>query len=423
MGGTNSKPKSDDSRSSSSSSSSRPHIESKEPKKQPAATAESKIAPDVSDEFLITIIPFIDENKFPVVLLPIIVSYLIENIADRHEYKYQPQIRFLGNMKALYESQAKQIAYNLVWQLHIEDTLLFAKHHQKSLSMVVKIQDPFGQWIEGTIVQILQAMGDRDPRALEPGEENYGLVERFRSCFLEGPHEYDRQLAEWRSRGEEGTKKIMEPYVRAIEILCQTIITDKKEICDTVPFETLLELPCAEQFRQALAPNPHHVVKSGLVWSWDIMLEFDKIWENKIKKLGDWGGLKSDLFAAIVYPSLCGRAPRCDFGLQKKGMGTVIAGGKLPERIDFSIIDSIEHVGFGRDFFFGYFTGTKWRAAVVAAGPAGGARACGIDRGFIKTYVEQKRQLWNYATPESSRPKSGDSLILGNRPAASAAGR
>ncbi len=165
---------------------------------------------------------------------------------------------------------------------------------------------------------------------------------------------------------KDATEKIMAPYRKAIETICQEIIEWKdisNNISDNAAFEGLLDLPIAKKFRKALNPDPNHVVTSGFLFDLQIFLDFisifkanvnnDEIQNKSRPNLGGWWSLKSDLFDAIVYRALQARTQRNDQEKFKKGIGSV-SMGEIPDPIDFSKDVLTEFNGFGKTYYFDY---------------------------------------------------------------------
>jgi hypothetical protein len=261
---------------------------------------------------------------------------------------------FYGNLTVLgsYMNRTKlaeMIALNLLWHINIEETLTLAHKNPKTLPITVKIQDPYGQWIEATPLQTVFAAGDRNPPNMNPETKPFGLVERLGSCF-DNPASANKQIAEWEKDSQKATEQTMKPYVQAIADTCQQII-ECEEIEDNVRWQDLLTLPIflqlVENFRQALIPNPDHVVRSGFLFSIHIFLDLIATFEangcndnvedeNEIPpNLGGWWSRKTDALDMIVYPALQARSQRCDLGIFNKGVGNV-ARGYTPDRLDFS---------------------------------------------------------------------------------------
>lgn len=293
-----------------------------------------------------------------------VISFLVGNSAAKFKPNSKPPEiypagSFLFNHQASY---AIHIAHNLLWQIDVEETLKLAAQYPESLLMTVEIKDPYGQRVRGTPLQIVKAAGDRNTREMKAEEKPYGLVERLLPCF-KNPNDYYNQLKAWDKDSKAATEKTMAPYKKAIEILCQDIIASK-DISDAVPFEELLKLPMVEEFRKALIPDPNHVVTSGSLFDMQIFLDFFAIWEANVNNdkvedkkranLDGWYSLKSDLFAAIVYPALQARCERCDYAIFKIGIGKV-SDGQIPDRLDFSKGVPADLVGFGSSHFFGFY--------------------------------------------------------------------
>lgn len=415
-------------------------------------------------------------------------------------------------------------AHNLLWRKEVDKTLAFLKNNPELLFKVVEIEDPYGQKVRGTILQIVAAAGDRNPRALKADEKPCGVVEKLYECFPnEQKHKYTEQLNDWfnqynlnlmsakktygplkkdtvyikadqyhlnylcispkgervediitaeelkqeipeslssldpeclaklkskilaitskrnhttrpRPDSKEATQMRMEPYVRAMETLCKELIEDKDHqiaiATPTTPFADLLKSPAAEKFRRALNTPDPNVVTSGLIFDYQLFLKFFEIWERNIdgadaagaRSLGPYYSLKSDLFATIVYLALLKRTPHCDWGTFKKGLAQVV-DGDLPHDVDFSKGIPSEFAGFGDSFFFGLYGNIFW--AHWRQGPSAVFEP---RRRFFKAYVEQKHQLWNYATPraasschESATEPMPRNVTLGSRAAANAA--
>ena len=315
------------------------------------------------------------------------------------QYLYQPRLTLLGNLVPLY---AMQIAHNLLWHLDIEETLEFARENPASLLVEIEIKDPHGQRIRGTPLQILAAAGDRNPRELKVGEKDYGLVEKLRDCFPKGSVDSEKQLTEWfkRDTDKTETRKTMAPYLEEIKTFCQDVI-DSKEITDDNPFiASLLELPIVEKFRKALLPDPEHVITSGLLFDLEIFLDFFKVWEANIPKLGgDWESIKSDFFATVVYTTLQTRMQRIDFEIFTTGFINVMQSYTLPKRLDFSAGISHKLVGLGKDFYFA-FNGRSFHGSLptflgegIRALGEHGNKSLKEFGAFFKIYIQQKHPL------------------------------
>jgi hypothetical protein len=343
---------------------------------------------------------------------PVDANFLVTTDGNKttntpNQYQYQNNLNFLCNIAALYSNN---ITHNLVWLIHVESTLLFAKENPQSLDIAVEIKDPYGQRILAKPLQAVAAAGDFNTRAMKPEEKPYGLVERLRPCFP-NPNAHATQLTEWfKPDAEAATKKIlnpteeiltpteitMKPYVTAIETTCQRII-DSKEITDDLNNNELLALPIAIQlaadFKQALTPDPKHVVTSGFLFDMQIFLKLtatfetnadnDKIKDKARPNLGGMWSRKSNLLDAIIYPHLQARSQRCDIGIFKTGIGNV-ADGQIPERLDYSVGDPTAVMGLGVTHFFGFF-GTKF------AGRRGGDRVDGAAL-VVSNLVSNKKQ-------------------------------
>lgn len=294
---------------------------------------------------------------------------------------------------------AEMIALNLLWHVKVEDTLTLARKNSKSLAIPVKIQDPYGQWIEATPLQTVYAAGDRNPPNMNPEATPFGLVERLGSCF-ENPAYAHKQIAEWKKDSQKATEETMAPYIEAIRTTCQEII-ESKEITDHVSWQDLLTLPIflqlAENFRQALAPDPKYVVRSGFLFSMQIFLDLIATFEANVNNenvedkarlnLGGWWSRKSDALDTIVYPALQARLQRCDLGIFKKGMGNVTRG-QAPDRLDFSNGSPVELSGIGTTHVFGFFgdkfTARGWAPYRGAGGRGGFGRApAGLFRNVL----------------------------------------
>lgn len=314
------------------------------------------------------------DTLFPKDLHRLIFEYLIDERNEKQfKYTYQRALTFVGNISALYTAYATQISFYLVWNIEVDKTLEFAKTNQECLTIKVEIKDPHGQRLKATPLVALQMAGDRNPRELKKDEKDYGLVERARPCFSTIPDEYDRQLAEWSRDSKEASRITMAPFVTAIKILCQQII-DSKEITNPYHFKNYLDLPMAQQFREALKPNPNHIVTAGFLFDVQIFLDFieifkmnisnDNVKDKKGPNLGEWDSLKSALFDAIVYPALQARVQRCDLPHFIKGVG-YNEEKEIPKRIDFSngvpkcLVNPGEFskplVGLGWNFFYNFW--------------------------------------------------------------------
>lgn len=293
---------------------------------------------------------------------------------------------------------AKAIAINLLWLIQVEKTLVWARHNP-GLPIPVLIQDPHGQWIEATPLQVVYAAGDCNPPNMDQKENNYGLVERLRSCF-KNPAHADEQLAEWKKGSKKATAETMRPYVAAINATCQEVI-EAKEISDDVHWVDVLTLPIFllidENFKKALVPNPNHVVRSGFLFSMEIFLHLietfkanvnnDHVEDKTRPNLGGWWSRKSDALDAVVYPKLQNRSSRADLTLFKKGIGNV-AEGQVPDRLDFTNCTPSDVAGIGSTHFFG-FSGDEFAAARIPSCRVGRRRA---SPETFETCVKQKRQ-------------------------------
>lgn len=292
----------------------------------------------------------------------IIIDYVKKPEKHTNQFKYQKQLTLLGNITACY---ATEIAHNLLWHIDVDKTLKLAKQYPNSLLIEVEVKDPYGQRVRGKPLQILAAAGDRNPKKMP---RDYGLVEKLRPCF-KNREDYYQQLKEWFGRDpkKSQTQKTMAPYTNAMRALYQEIL-ESKEITEDIPFESLLKLEMAEKFKKALTPDPDHVVTSGLLFDIKIFLDFLRMWmkgitdssdEKEHSNLGPLGSLKSDLFAAIVLPTLQARLQRIDLEIFKKGFWNVVnADHHIPKPIDFSNGIPADLIGLGNDFFFG-FNGKK----------------------------------------------------------------
>jgi len=309
-----------------------------------------------------------DAEILPTVLQSIVLFYLIDE-RNKNPYKYQKDLTFISNIMAVYSGYATHITHNLIWNINVDETLVFAKENQACLTTKTAIiQDPHGQKLQQTPLIALQMAGDRNPRKLQDDEKDYGLFERLGSL---DPKLAEAQLAEWRKDCAKASNIIKVPIIAAMNILCQQII-DSKEITDPADFETYLNLPIATQFREALKPDPKHVARGGFLFPWTIFLDFMKIFEMNVNNgkvtdasrtnLGDLWSLKSDVFGGIVYPALQARVPRCDFAHLNKGIGNINAKG-MPVRMDFSNVTPEDLKIWGRSFFFG-FHGNRLRCAM-----------------------------------------------------------
>lgn len=325
---------------------------------------------------------------------------------------------FYGNLRVLcsYMDRAKlaeMIALNLLWHIKVEETLTLAHKNPKSLPIPVKIQDPYGQWIEATPLQTVFAAGDRNPPNMNPAEKPFGLVERLGSCF-ENPAHADKQIAEWKKDSQKATEETMAPYIAAIKTTCQEII-ESEEITDDVRWQDVLALPIflqlAENFRLALIPNPNHVVRSGSLFSMQIFLDLIATFEANVgndnvederelpPNLGGWWSTKSDALDTIVYPAVQARSQRCDLGIFKKGIGNV-AAGQIPDRLDFSNGTPSILSGIGTSHFFGFY-GDK--CAGRTPGPRVGVRrAAGA---FFETCFKQKQQQLDLRSASHTAPR------------------
>jgi hypothetical protein len=348
---------------------------------------------------------------------------------------------FYGNLMVLscYMDRTKlteTIAINLLWHINVEATLTLARENPKSLAIPVKIQDPYGQWIEATPLQTVYAAGDRNPPNMNPKAEPFGLVERLGSCF-EKPAHADKQIAAWEKDSQKATEETMAPYVKAINTTCQEII-ESEEITEGVRWQDVLALPIflqlAENFRQALIPNPNHVVRSGFLFSMQIFLDLiatfeanvnnDNVEDKSRPNLGGWWSCKSDALDAIVYPALQARSQRCDLGIFKKGIANV-AEGQTSDRLDFSSGTPEVLSDIGKAHFFGFY-GDKFGAS--DRGVAGwrcrrGAGGFVLRRAFSKLVSSKNSSKWIYATP-ATRPRAEaqvcDNVTLGSSSAANA---
>ena len=278
---------------------------------------------------------------------------------------------FYGNLMVLscYMDRTKlteTIAINLLWHINVEATLKLARENPKCLAIPVKIQDPYGQWIEATPLQIVFAAGDRNPPNMNPEAKPFGLVERLGSCFENSAHAV-KQIAAWEKDSQTATEETMAPYVKAINTTCQKIIESKK-ITEGVRWQDVLALPIflqlADSFRKALIPNPNHVVRSGFLFSMQIFLDLiatyeanvnnDNVKDKSRPNLGGWWSRKSDALDAIVYPALQARSQRCDLEIFKKGIAKV-AAGQNPYRLDFSSGTPVVLSNIGKTHFFGFY--------------------------------------------------------------------
>lgn len=293
---------------------------------------------------------------------------------------------FYGNLLVLcsYIERAtltEEIAINLLHLIKVEQTLIRAQQNPKSLPIPVLVQDPYGQWIEAKPVQAVYAAGDRNPPNMPPGSKNFGLVERLSECY-QNPAHAEKHVAEWKKNDfEKATQETMAPYLAAMAGVFNEVI-ECKEISDDVRWEDVLTLDefskIAKNFDRGLIPNPNHIVRSGFLFSMQIVPDLFNMFKANVDNsavedkerpnLGGWWSRKSDAADAIIYPRIQARSQRCDQGNFKKGIGNV-AEGQIPDRLDFTngppaslsgIVDTKTH-------FFGFF-GTKYAR--------GGGRGC-----------------------------------------------
>ncbi len=332
---------------------------------QKSETAKPQNIEQLSQDVHENILSFLDDKKVGA------RKFKLARQSYRDKYGKTCTPTFFGNLNVLFVELAAKIAHNLLWHLNVEETLELARQHPNSLFTVVKIKDPYDQWVMGTPLQIVAAARDFNTKKRGADEKDYELVERLRTCFPKDSDEYDKQLKKWFGSGsKEATKKTMGPYISAIETLCKDII-ESKEILEDRPFEELLKLPIVEKFRKALAPDAKNVVTSGFLFDIQIFLDFFAIWKDNINdkvqdkarpNLGGRYSLKSNLFFAIAYPTLQARSQRCDIGIFKKGVRYVTnTRQQFPRRLDFSNGTPADLIDFGNSFFFDYY-GTKRRS-------------------------------------------------------------
>jgi hypothetical protein len=269
-------------------------------------------------------------------LRSLIFSYLDDSKDDKSKYQNQLSRTLFGNVAALYETYATQIARNLLWHIDIEETLLLAKKHPECLNIEVEVKDIHGQRVRGKPVQILASAKDVNLREMKPDEKPYGMVEQLRPCFS-NDDDFVTQLQEYFGPGsEEEMKKRMTPYIDALNTFSEELIEAK--IPPGTPFEALLNLPIANKFRQMLlTPDPSHVVLSGDIFDLQIVLsEFLKIFDTKTKRLGGLYSDKMDAFCVVVYGTLQRRGQCSDLEVVHRGVGPVVDSGQTPERLNFS---------------------------------------------------------------------------------------
>lgn len=231
---------------------------------------------------------------------------------------------------------AETIAMNLLYLIKVEETLTKAGENPKSLTIPVKIQDPHGEWIEGTPPQIIGAAGDRNSRAMRADEKSYGLVESLRKCFQD-PKNHDKQLDEWFGSGsKEATKNTMVPYIAAMETVFQEVLASK-EIENANNFLEAPEfLQIRENFKNKLKPDPDHVVKSGFLFDIKILIDYSAIFDRYLnnRTIREFGRIESAI-ECIIYPLLQWRLPRCDLGFFQRGLFKM-ESYRPPKRPDFS---------------------------------------------------------------------------------------
>jgi hypothetical protein len=269
---------------------------------------------------------------------------------------------FFSNVNVLYHKTTEQIAHNLLFHknLNRKEIREFLWNNQQYLYIEVEVKSPSGQRVRGNLTGILSSAGARNTREMEPGEEPDGLVEWLSSCF-KNPDDFEAQREAWEKNCKAATAITMGPYREAIETLAQEII-DSKNIPNVnyrdVPhdqFETLLlNLPIAQKFRNALKPNPDHVVTSGFLFDMQIFIDFMEIFERRVggadqeNTLGGWESHKSDLFDAIVYPALQLRCERSDHMIFKKGIDHVVDNKESPDEGNYSAVFGARNLaGFG----------------------------------------------------------------------------
>ena len=226
-------------------------------------------------------------------LKSIVVEYLDNNLNTPNKYQFNNKLNLFGNIDAL---NAVEIAHNLVWHIDIEETLQFA-YDNPALRIKVEIKDPYGQRIFGTPLQIVAANNELSGA--------YGLVERLRPCF-QNPEDFTEQLKEWFREGHrKETEKTMAPYVAAIKTFYGVWMEAKiPNDCDFLTSQP------ANDFRQALMPDPKHVVTSGFVFNLHIFHTFFGVWlayTRDKSKNSTHTDAKMRMFDAIVYSSLIGR--------------------------------------------------------------------------------------------------------------------
>lgn len=313
------------------------------------------------------------DKQLSIVLHPIILDYFIGIVARKENgYKYNFQATFLQNIVLAYAT----IPHNLVWNIKVDATLALAEEQYQHLLVELEIKDPHEQRMKGTTLKILRMIGDCNVKKLnrydkeKRGEKDYGLVERIRPAFSSIPDEYSKQSQEWlKNKDSEEAQKIMKTVVGAMEKLCLQIC-ESKEFTDYQKFKEYFNSSIANEFRDAIKPNPNHVVTEGFVWDFRIFLEFIRIYKHYVDNknvedknrpnLGGLGALKSDLFDVIVYSSFWSRVPRTDVPYIKRGFRFVdkwrvddLADHKMPERIDYTNGVPKDLVGFGHEFIFG----------------------------------------------------------------------
>ncbi len=288
---------------------------------------------------------------------------------------YRKGVTLFGNLAAV---KAIEAAYEVIADNADAVEKLVAKN-PFICSVVVRVKDHDGNWLEGNLLMLAAMTGNFNPREPSVPEAHYGIFEKL--SFYYPPEEVARvaeivNSAEWKAE----TARRMQPYVDASDQFRRNLIDNDTNSLGFDALKVRYQLAIKE-FKDKLKTNLNQVIKLGYVFDLNVIASALEKSVANIAALGGWQSWKINVICVVVAGSFQKKASACDGRIIKRGILPVVEEGVLPDRDrvlnennSYHIVES-PHGGrslvLGSDFFWDI-------------GAAGGCRAVASRGRYVR---------------------------------------
>ncbi len=306
----------------------------------------------------------LDETLKSRQLLSLCKSYLYGPSDDKPsaQPKYNKNISFFSNLKAIAADQALEVADHILWG-RADEAVKLIEINPSILFYCVEATDPVGRRVKGNLLQIAAMAGDVNlkPASSSSSQPNDGLVERLAEAANLSKNEVVKQLAPIFSKeAMQENKNRNNRILTAIKDFGKGLLAAVDDAQGTFTDFQMRYQYLIDNFRNALKPNPDEIITSGYIFDPNIICDALRWCKTHLNTHHDDFFMNLDnkilMFWINCIGSLQSVLSARDAQAACAGMSRYIDDGRTPPRTD--LVDFYNPVTqLGIDSKLNYLTG------------------------------------------------------------------